>query len=69
MRFCNLETSSAPGLRHWLAEVSSRSHYNVVGVALANKAARMAGAVPVRSEAYRPPVLAGSLTGLQMAPD
>jgi transposase len=30
------------GLRHWLAELSSRSHYNVVGVALANKLARMA---------------------------
>jgi transposase len=25
------------GLKYWLAELSSRSHYNVVGVALANK--------------------------------
>ena len=56
------------GLRHWLAEVLSRSHYNVVGVALAHKAARMAGAVPVRSEAYRPPALAGTLTGCRWRP-
>jgi transposase len=55
------------GLRHWLAELSSRSHYNVVGVALANKLARMAWAVLARGEAYRPPVLA-DMTGLQMAP-
>jgi len=33
------------GLKHWLAELSSRSHYNIVGVALANKLARMAWAV------------------------
>ena len=44
------------GLRHWLAELSSRSHYNVVGVALANKLARMAWAVLASGEAYRPPV-------------
>ncbi len=55
------------GLKHWLAELSSRSHYNVVGVALANKLARMAWAVLARGEAYRPPVLA-DMTGLQMAP-
>ena len=54
-RFCSLETSSATGLKHWLAELSSRSHYNVVGVALANKLARMAWAVLARGEAYRPP--------------
>jgi transposase len=48
------------GLRHWLAELSSRSHYNVVGVALANKLARMAWAVLARGEAYRPPMLADS---------
>src|SRR4029077_20132185 len=38
------------GLKHWLAELSSRSHYNVVGVALANKLARMAWAVLDRRE-------------------
>ena len=43
------------GLRHWLAELSSRSHYNVVGVALANKLARMAWAVLASGDAYRPP--------------
>jgi len=56
------------GLRHWLAELSSRHHYNVVGVALANKLARIAWAVLARGEAYRPPVLADAATGLQMAP-
>jgi transposase len=54
------------GLKHWLAELSSRSHYNVVGVALANKLARMAWAVLASGNAYRPPVLADT-TGLQMA--
>ena len=55
------------GLRYWLEELSSRSHYNVVGVALANKLARMAWAVLARGEAYRPPLLA-DMNGLQMAP-
>ena len=54
------------GLKHWLAELSSRSHYNVVGVALANKLARMAWAVLASGDAYRPPLLADT-TGLQMA--
>ena len=36
------------GLKHWLAELSSRHHYNVVGVALANKLARIAWAVLAR---------------------
>ena len=54
------------GLKHWLAELSSRSHYTVVGVALANKLARMAWAVLASGDSYRPPVLAG-MTGLQMA--
>jgi transposase len=53
------------GLKHWLAELSSRNHYNVVGVALANKLARMAWAVLASENAYRPPVLADT-TGLQM---
>jgi transposase len=46
------------GLRAWLANVSSRTHYNVVGVALANKLARIAWAVLAKDEVYRPPVLA-----------
>src|ERR1017187_5830872 len=53
------------GLKHWLAELSSRSNYNVVGVALANKLARMAWAVLASGDAYRPPLLADT-TGLQM---
>ena len=53
------------GLKHWLAELSSRSHYNVVGVALANKLARMAWAVLASGDCYRPPVLA-DMTGLQL---
>ena len=56
------------GLKHWLAELSSRHHYNVVGVALANKLARIAWAVLARGEAYRPPVLVDGMTGLQMSP-
>jgi len=55
------------GLKHWLAELSSRSHYNIVGVALANKLARTAWAVLASGTAYRPPVRA-DMTGLQMTP-
>jgi transposase len=55
------------GLRIWLAELSTRSHYNVVGVALANKLARMAWAVLASGQVYRPPLLA-DITGLQMTP-
>jgi transposase len=50
------------GLRNWLAELSSRTHYNVVGVALANKMARMAWAVLAKGEVYRPPLLADDIT-------
>jgi transposase len=46
------------GLSVWLADLTSRTHYNVAGVALANKLARMAWAVLNTGEAYRPPVLA-----------
>ena len=49
------------GLRIWLAQLTSRTHYNVVGVALANKLARMAWAVLAKGEVYRPPVLAGDI--------
>jgi transposase len=54
------------GLKHWLEELSSRSHSNIVGVALANKLARMAWAVLASGDAYRPPLQADT-TGLQMA--
>src|SRR5271155_3521973 len=56
----------SPGLRKWLVDLSSRSHYNVVGVALANKLARMAWAVLAKGEVYRPPLIAEAITGLQM---
>ena len=46
------------GLKAWLTNVSWRTHYNVVGVALANKLARTAWAVLAKGEVYRPPVLA-----------
>jgi transposase len=56
------------GLSRWLDALCSRSHYNVVAVALANKLARMAWAVLASGQAYRPPVLVDSVTGLQMTP-
>jgi len=46
------------GLRAWLAQLTSRTHHNVAGVALANKLARIAWAVLAKSEVYRPAVLA-----------
>ena len=49
------------GLSAWLAQLASRAHHNVVGVALANKLARMAWAVLAKGEVYRPPELASSL--------
>jgi transposase len=49
------------GLRSWLAQLTSRTHYNVVGVALANKLARMAWAVLAKGEVYRPPLLADDI--------
>ena len=48
----------SPGLKAWLDKLSSHTHYNVVGVALANKLARMAWAVLASGEAYRPPLAA-----------
>ena len=65
MQFLRYRDKQCSGLRNWLAELSARRHYNVVGVALANKLARMAWAVLASGDAYRPPVLA-ELTGLQM---
>jgi transposase len=48
----------SPGLKAWLEKLSSHAHYNVIGVALANKLARMAWAVLASGEAYHPPVAA-----------
>ena len=56
------------GLSRWLDALCSRSHYNVVAVALANKLARMAWAVLASGQAYRPTLLIHSVTGLQMTP-
>jgi transposase len=50
----------SPGLSAWLAQLTSRTHHNVAGVALANKLARMAWAVLAKNELYRPPVLASA---------
>jgi transposase len=50
----------SPGLRNWLVPLTARTHYNVAGVALANKLARIAGAVLATGEAYRPPVLSSA---------
>src|SRR5579863_3588280 len=50
----------SPGLRAWLAQLTSRTHYNVAGVALANKLARIAWAVLTKGEVYRPPLLVSS---------
>ena len=50
------------GLSAWLAQLTSRTHRNVGGVALANKLARMAWAVLAKIEPYRPPRLAAATT-------
>jgi hypothetical protein len=47
-------------LSAWLAQLTARTHQNIAIVALANKLARMAWAVRVKNEAYRPPLLAGN---------
>lgn len=47
-----------PALSRWLAGLLSRTHQNVVIVALANKLVRMAWAVLCKNECYRAPVLA-----------
>jgi transposase len=48
------------GLKAWLAQLTSRTHYNVAGVALANKLVRMAWAVLAGGDVYRPSVLAAA---------
>jgi transposase len=50
------------GLSSWLAQLTTRTHRNVVAVALANKLARMAWAVLAKNEPYRPPILVGTAT-------
>jgi transposase len=45
------------GLSAWLAQLTTRTHHNIAIVALANKLARMAWAVPAKNEVCRPPIL------------
>jgi transposase len=52
-----VKEKQSPGLSHWLTQLAARTHHNVAVVALANKLARIAWAVLVKSEAYRPPLL------------
>jgi len=51
----------SPGLSAWLGQLAARARSNVVAVALANKMARVVWAVLSKGEAYRPPLLAGSV--------
>jgi transposase len=53
-------TKQAPGLKAWLEQLTSRTHHNVAGVALANKLARIAWAVLATREVYRVPQLAAA---------
>jgi transposase len=52
------KAKQSSGLSAWLMQLTARMHEKVAIVALANKLARMAWAVLVKNEAYRPPVLA-----------
>jgi transposase len=45
-------------LRAWLEQLTSRTHPNIVAVALANKLARMTWTVLAKQREYRPPLLA-----------
>jgi transposase len=51
----------APGLRTWLGQLISRSHPNVVTIALANKMARMAWALLAKGETYRPALMTSNM--------
>ena len=53
-------TKQSSGLSRWLVQLTSRTHRNVAGVALANGLARMAWAVLAKNEPYRPLVLVWS---------
>jgi transposase len=55
-------TKQAPGLSEWLAKLASRTHHNVVAVALANKLARIAWAVLAKEERYQPLALISLVT-------
>jgi transposase len=48
------------GLKAWLAQLTSHTHYNVAGVALANKLVRTAWAVLARQDDCRPRVVAAA---------
>ena len=54
------KTKQSPDLKAWLEKLTSRTHRNVAGVALANKLARMAWAVMATGEAYRAPLMAAA---------
>jgi transposase len=53
-------SQQTPGLSAWLAQLMSRTHQNVVIIALANKLARIAWAVLYKGVRYQPAVLASS---------
>lgn len=58
------KTKQSSGLSTWLAQLSARTHPNIVAIALVNKLARMAWAVLAKNESYRPPVFSGAAAGL-----
>jgi transposase len=51
----------SPGLSAWLGKLVARAHPNVATIALANKMARMAWAMLIRGETYRPPLLSPAM--------
>jgi transposase len=51
----------SPALSAWLSQLVSRAHPNVVTVALANKMARMAWALLVKGETYRPALMTNNM--------
>ncbi len=52
-------TKQTTGLSEWLEKLISRTHHNVVAVALANKLARIAWAVLAQGKRYQPQALIG----------
>jgi transposase len=54
---CNSKQKQSAGLSAWLAQLTARTHYNVAGVALANKLASIAWTVLSKGEACRPPAV------------
>jgi len=53
-----VRSKQSPSLSSWLEGLTLRKHGNVAAVALANKLARIAWAVLVNCQVYRPEVLA-----------